>query len=131
LPTASDHLEGHVACGVGEVRVAVPANTSVTLDVNAGTGELDFDIADGAAVDLRIKGGVGETNILVPQGAAIRLEAHIGIGSVNLPGNLGRISGVGTDFVGKRGVWQTSGYDIADRKIVIRFDGGIGSLNIR
>lgn len=116
--------------GVGQSNLNLPSGADVDLNVSSGAGEINLDIADGAVVKARISGGVGQTNIRVAPDAAVRLEARTGIGSISAP-RLTRMSASGGDFWDKGGVWQTANFEGAERKIVIRFDGGVGALNLR
>ena len=120
-----------VSGGVGRTSISVPSGAFIDLNVSSGAGEVNLDINEGAAVNARINGGVGACNIRVPGDAGVRLEARTGLGSINAGARLQRISGRGGDFWDQGGVWQTSNYDGVDRKILIRFDGGVGALNVR
>ncbi len=117
--------------GVGRSSLTVPSGADVDLNVSSGAGEVNLEIDEGAAVNARISGGVGQCNIQVPSGAAVRLEARTGLGSIKAGPQFARISASGGDFWDKGGVWQTANFEGAERKIVIRFDGGVGELNIR
>ena len=117
--------------GVGRSSLTVPSGADVDLNVSSGAGEVNLDINDNSAVNARISGGVGQCNIHVPAEAAVRLEARTGLGSINAGPQFARISASGGDFWDKGGVWQTVNFEGAERKIVIRFDGGVGELNIR
>lgn len=119
-----------VSGGVGRTTVTVPPTADVELNLSSGAGEVNLDVNEGAALKARISGGVGETNIRIPVGAAVRLEAKAGIGSIHTGPALRRMSGRQDGFdVG--GVWQTDNFESAERQIVIRFDGGVGALNVR
>ena len=120
-----------VSGGVGRTSINVPTGANVDLNVSSGAGEVNLDISEGAALNARISGGVGATNVSVPAGAAVRLEARTGLGSINAGAQLQRISGSGGDFWDKGGVWQTPNFESAERKIVIRFDGGVGAITVR
>jgi hypothetical protein len=119
------------AGGVGRSSISVPSGADVDLNVSSGAGEVNLDISEGAALNARISGGVGQCNVSVPANGAVRLEARTGIGSINAGARLQRVSASGGDFWDKGGVWQTANYEGAERKIVIRFDGGVGALNVR
>ena len=117
--------------GVGQSNLTVPGGAEIDLNIASGAGEINLDIASGAAVKARINGGVGQTNINVAPDAAVRLEARTGIGSIKAASRFARVSGGSGDFFDKGGVWQTANYETAEQKIVIRFDGGVGELNVR
>ncbi len=121
-----------ISGGVGRSTIHVPSGATVDLNISSGAGEVNLDIDDGAAVNARISGGVGQTNIHLPSEAGVRLEGRTGIGSINAGPRLMRLSGSGgNDFWDKGGVWQTVNFNESARKIVIRFDGGVGALNVR
>jgi hypothetical protein len=119
-----------VSGGVGRTAVTVPPNADLELNLSSGAGEVHLDVNEGAALKARISGGVGETNIRIPVGAAVRLEAKTGIGSIQTGPALRRVRG-GSDFMSSGGVWETDGFETAERQIIIRFDGGVGALNVR
>ncbi len=124
------HYSARYSGGVGQSNINVPSGADVDLNVSSGAGEINLDIETNATVKARVSGGVGQTNIHVPANSAVRLEARMGIGSIKTSSRFTRMSG-GGDFWDKGGVWQTANYDDADQKIVIRFEGGIGDLNVR
>lgn len=126
-------VEGYRAAvngGVGKSDVTIPAGASVELALRLGTGEINLEIGEGAAVTATINGGVGALNLTLPAGAAARIEGKAGIGDISVPAHFARVSG-GGDFLGKSGVWQTANYETAERRISIRYEGGIGALNVR
>jgi len=118
-----------ISGGVGQSNITVPAGANIDLNISSGAGEVNLDVREGVTLNARISGGVGQTNVNVSPDAAVRLEARTGIGSIHA-GRLTRISTSGGDFWDKGGVWQSENFDSAERKIVIRFDGGVGELNV-
>lgn len=130
LPAMPTSYHAAVNGGVGEMNVHVAPNADIDLKLRAGTGEINLNIGENAALSAEIKGGIGETNVRLPYGAAVRVEAKIGVGSVNVPGGFTRLSGSNSG-IGGGGVWESPNYQTADRRIDIRYDGGLGELNIR
>ncbi len=120
-----------ISGGVGRTSLTIPAGADIDLNLSSGAGEINLDIREGAALTAKISGGVGATNVSLSPDAAVRLEARTGIGAINAGRQFTRLSGSGGDFWDKGGVWQTANYETAERKIVIRFDGGVGALNVR
>jgi hypothetical protein len=116
---------------VGDFQITLPA-TGKAYDVyiNGGVGAFEVILERGAAVNLTIDGDVGEFVIDVPADAAVRIDADLDIGNVSVPSNFVRLSG-DDDFVGESGMWETSGFDDAEVKIVIVFNGGVGDLTVR
>lgn len=129
LPAMPSTYRTVVNGGVGEFTVRVAPDAAVDLKLRAGTGEIKLDVGDGAELRADIKGGIGETKIRLPYGAAVRVEGRVGIGKVNVPASFRQMSG-NNSGIGGNGVWQSPNYDSAERKIEIRFDGGVGELNI-
>jgi hypothetical protein len=68
--------------------------------------------------------------VYVPSGAAVRIKASTGLGSVDVPQNFVRVKG-GDDFISTSGTWQTPDYDSAERKITLKYSGGIGKLTVK
>jgi len=122
----------HVNTGVGSVNLTLP-NMPDSYDVNisGGTGSTDITVDEGAAVTFEISGGVGSVTVDVPDDAAVRVDASTGVGGIDVPSNFQRISGDEDNFVGDEGVWETEGFADADRQIVIRYEGGVGSFEVK
>lgn len=131
IKLANGQYNARIAGGVGQANISVPSGADVDLNVSSGAGEVNVEIAEGAAVKARISGGVGQCNVTVPSGAAVRLEARTGIGSINAAPQFRRVRGSGGDFWDKGGVWESDNYESAERKITLRFDGGVGEFNLR
>lgn len=130
LAPSADVYRAVINGGIGEMKVHVPANTSLDMKLRAGTGEINLDIGDNSDVYAEIRGGIGETNIRLPYGAAVRVEAKLGIGDVNVPKAFTRLSG-SSGGIGKSGVWESPNYESAARRIHIMYDGGVGELNVK
>ncbi len=112
--------------GVGSVIVELPASAeTLTAQIRAGVGETNVTIPEDAAVILGINGGVGSVSVDVPDHTAVRLEANTGLGNINVPGNFADL-GESND----NQIWETPGFEAADQRITITFEGGIGNLTI-
>jgi hypothetical protein len=133
-------------------RIGLSREVPLRLDISGGVGSLDLDLTalqideldmavgvGGSHIRLpepaenyqvTISGGVGSTEITLPRDVAVRIEASVGVGEVNMPDYLNRVSGE-RDFVGSDGVWETDGFDQADARIVIRYEGGVGRFTVR
>lgn len=114
--------------GVGQTNLSVPPGALVDMRVGAGTGEINLDIADGADVTAHIRGGVGAVNVRLPQNAGARVEYTSGIGGAHISPRLNRVKG--SEGWNQSGVWQSPDYDTAEQKVYIRFEGGVGGLNV-
>src|SRR5690606_37654345 len=106
--------------GVGSLNLMLPSmEQSYNVRVGGGTGSTSISVAEGAAIRFTIGGGVGSVTIDLPDNAAVRVDASTGVGSVNLPSSFLRQSGDEENFVGEEGVWQTEGFEEAERQIYI------------
>ncbi|MDX1991663.1 MAG: hypothetical protein SF029_04715 [bacterium] len=115
--------------GVGETTVNLPEGT-YPVSVEGGVGAMHLTIPDNAALRLNIEGGVGATRITVPYKAAVRITVDGNLGGVKMPEHFVRVK-EGNDFVGNSGVWETPGFNMAEKQVVIDFEGGVGSLTVR
>lgn len=117
--------------GIGKVDLILPAQRSpIAARVIGGVGKTDIAIPAGCGGNLVIKGGVGEVTVGVSPEADTRLVANTGLGKIKLPEMLVRRGGK-DEFLGSRGVWETSGFDAAEHGTTIEFEGGIGSFQIK
>ncbi|MFN8530652.1 MAG: hypothetical protein U0670_18765 [Anaerolineae bacterium] len=125
--------ETSLDCGVGEIKLTVQAGAEVDLTIGGGVGELNVIVEPGATIATKIRGGVGEVDVQVPESTPTSVTVKSGIGGVNVPSRFVRLSGAGSGF-DRSGTWQTPGFEGAvaeTRPIIIHYDGGVGSLNIR
>lgn len=132
VPASTERLPVRLNGGVGEYTVTLADNANTDLRVTTGTGQATVKIGQGSDVSATIQGGVGQTDIHIPQGAAVRIKAQMGLGDISAPARFVRTKGEsGFGPVAKVGVWETAGYDTAERRITITFQGGVGGLTIR
>lgn len=117
--------------GVGEIHLTLPATeASYKASVDSGVGSTVITIAENAALTLSVDGGVGSTVITIPEGAAVRVQGDSGLGGIQVPDHFIRVR-KDDDFVSKSGVWETEGFAVASRQIVIKYDGGVGGLRVK
>ncbi len=117
--------------GVGQFILILPEQEGeIDLDINTGVGETKIYLPENTNANLDIDAGVGSVDVTIPPNAAVQVRASNGLGSVQVPKSLRRISKKG-DFIEQGGVWQSEGFDLAERRIVIRYDGGVGSFDVR
>lgn len=128
LPEISTHYAVQLNTGTGELNVEIPAGSDIDLNANNGTGKTGITIGAGSGVNAKIAGGIGQCTITLPADAAVRLKATTGLGRVKVPDHFLRVKV--EEFVATVGTWETPNYASAERKIDIRFDGGIGGLTI-
>jgi len=116
--------------GVGEIQLSLPVMPqSYRVDIDGGVGETTVTIPEGAAIRMQVNGGVGSVKIRLPETAAARIEVQGGIGGAKLPGRFNRVKS-GGDFISANGVWETSGFSLAQSQIFIKFKGGVGGLKV-
>lgn len=121
-----------VDVGVGDLRLSLPESEGIyKVRLDGGVGETDVDVARDANVTLTITGSVGDVIVNVPSNAEVRVDASVGVGDIRLPSNFEKLSGSEDNVLGESGVWETSGYEEADLRITINFDGGVGDFIIR
>lgn len=121
----------NVSAGVGTINLILPSMPeSYNVALNAGTGEIRVTIPSDAALRLDINGGVGQVTLDLPDNAAVQIAGGSGIGSVNVPSGFNRVSGNEDEGIGDRGVWETPNFESADRQIIIKYEGGVGGLDI-
>jgi hypothetical protein len=114
--------------GVGSLTGTLPASTKgYRVTVNGGVGQLSLTLPAATALTLEVQGGVGTVNLDVPAEAAIRLETNGGLGTVNVLASMVKIS----DSDGGNSVWESPNYGSASVKMFIRYNGGVGTLNLR
>jgi hypothetical protein len=117
---------------VGETTLTLPATKKAyDVKIDGGVGKFVVNIEKQASVNLTIDGDVGEFTINVPSDAAVRIDAEVDIGALQIDSRFDKISGGDDDFLKKSGIWETPDFTSADAKIVIIFNGGIGSLRVR
>lgn len=118
-----------VETGVGTLSVTLPQQDErIYVDLDGGVGQTKVYIPANANAELDIDGGVGAVEIIVAPGSAVAVEASQGLGGFNVPRHYQRIS---DDGFGGDKAWRTEGFDLAEKRIVIRYDGGVGQFTVR
>jgi hypothetical protein len=119
-----------MSAGVGTLLLTLPEQKEqIEAKVNSGVGQVKIIVPDISDVNLTIHAGVGEVIVVIPPNAAVQLRASTGLGSVNVPRSLKRHTK--KDFMEQGGMWQSEGFDLASRRIVINYTGGVGAFNLR
>lgn len=130
LPTTTNPYKVELDGGVGGITVNAPAETHVRLDMEAGVGAAVLNIPAEASLDIKLEGGVGSTTINAAPGVAVHLEAEGGLGGISVPAGMKRLR-ADDDFVSKGGVWESAGFALANKRVNIRYDGGVGGFKLR
>jgi hypothetical protein len=122
-----------VTGGAGEIDLMLPAlDGPYEASVNGGLGEIKIAIASGAALKLNVRSGVGSVVIDTPGEAAVHVDARLGLGETQAGTRFIRVGGSESDLpFAQHSVWETPGFADAARPITIRYEGGVGSLNVR
>jgi len=114
------HME--VDAGVGKLTVMLPQqDNTITAEIDGGVGQTQVYIPDGTDMNLEIDGGVGSIDVTVAPGTALKVKTEKGIGSIKLPSGMTRDGSTS----------KTDGYDLAERHVNVRYDGGVGSFTVR
>lgn len=119
-----------MSAGVGTLLLTLPEQKEqIEAHIHSGVGQVKIVVLDSSDVNLTINAGVGEVIVVIPPNAAVQLNATTGIGSVNVPRSLKRHTK--KDFMEQGGMWQSEGFDLAARRIVIRYNGGVGAFSLK
>jgi hypothetical protein len=119
-----------VDAGVGTLDLILPSQQNkIEAEIDGGVGESKIFIPDNADVTLNIDGGVGAIRVTVPANTAVQVRAEGGIGSVNVPKSLHRVTK--KDVLDTGGMWQSEGFDLAQRRVTIRYKGGVGEFRVQ
>lgn len=119
------NLEG----GVGEITLTLPSGTYQS-SIEGGVGATNVHIPEDAAGKLNIDGGVGAVRIQIPYQTAVRITVDGNLGGVRMPDHFVRVK-ESDDFIGSSGTWETPGFNMAEKQLVIDYEGGVGSLTLR
>lgn len=119
-----------IDAGVGTLDVTLPNQAArLDVDLDGGVGQSRIELPENADMSLHIDGGVGLIEVLVPANSAIRIDVDGGVGSVKIPDTLERKEKRG--FGDNGGIWKSSGFELAERRIEIHFKGGVGQFILR
>jgi hypothetical protein len=119
-----------MSAGVGTLLLTLPEQKEqIEAQVHSGVGQVKIIVPDSSDVNLTINAGVGEVTVVIPPNAAVQVRASTGLGSVNVPRSLKRHTK--KDFMEQGGMWQSDGFDLASRRIVIRYNGGVGAFHLK
>ena len=113
--------------GVGTVEMVLPG-TQLDVEIDGGVGQTTLHLMEGASGQVEIDAGVGNVTVYVSPGVAVEVKSERGVGLVTMPQNWRSISKAGT--LDSKQTWRTEGYDLADSRLTIRYDGGVGNLNV-
>jgi len=116
--------------GVGTLTLTLPADVAdMQVEVDGGVGQTRIFVPDHTWGVLDVDGGIGAVEITIPPNAAVQIKAKAGLGAIHVPDSLNRMSK--QDFMEQGGVWQSEGFELAQKRLVILYEGGVGQLTVR
>jgi serine/threonine protein kinase len=126
LPAADEAYDATLNGGAGDIVIDIEAGATIEqLELNSGAGDITFNLEDDVGLTADIGGGIGDVEINLPDDAAVRLVGSVGVGDISVPDEFERVR-----VDGEREVWETPGFEDAERRIELRFQGGVGDLDI-
>jgi hypothetical protein len=106
-----------ISLSSGDLVLNSGATSTATGSIRSSSGAITLNFGADSAGNYTIDGSSGNVVIDITDGAAIRLEVlSLSSGDVIVLSDMQRVSGSGEE---KTGVWQSAGYDSADRQIKI------------
>lgn len=108
--------------GVGPLKVYLPAENPSKIKIEGGVGPLSVVIPEDASLNLAVEGGVGPVTITLAEGTALQVKKESGMGGTQLPQGLRRI---------KDDLFQSEDYDLAERRVTLYVEGGMGPVRVR
>lgn len=114
-------IDLHLSIGVGPFNLTMGKNTEVKLRVDSGVGATKLTLGENTQGEITIEGGIGAFTLELPEDVATRVTAAAGIGSISIPTRFTR----GTDG------YDTPGYSVAQQRLTVRYNGGVGSFTVR
>ena len=121
-------------------------NTDIpmTLAIETGASEARLDLSEVRVTDLRLQAGASSANVVLPASAGharVRIAAGAASVSLRVPQEVaakvrcrGALASVDVDedrFPRVGGGYQSPGYDVAENKIDIEVEAGVGSFRVR
>lgn len=116
--------------GIGKLMLVLPAQDQpIEAQITGGVGLTVLALPAGAYGDLQIKGGVGEVRVRAAAGAALRIYGKQGLGALDLPKD--RLQAEQASDRRESGTWQTPDFEVAEKRTVIDFVGGVGRFKLQ
>ena len=92
------------------------------LKIEAGTASLDLRLGDRAAQsDVKISSGMASVKIRVPKTAGVKITTDGGLNSTDIDEDFEKVGS---------NTYLSPNYNASTKKITIRYDGGLSSLNV-
>ena len=139
--------EGNVSIKNGEIKneakIQLNERPIWKIDLGIGAGKGDFDFSNYKVESLKVSTGVADMDIRLGDKLAyssVKIESGVASVTIEIPSSVGcemRIDGAlnaktleGLDKVSSN-LYRSAGFDKAEKKIVIDFEGGLTSVNIK
>jgi|GEM_PF-510259 len=139
--------EGNVSIKNGEIKneakIQLNERPIWKIDLGIGAGKGDFDFSNYKVESLKVSTGVADMDIRLGDKLAyssVKIESGVASVTIEIPSSMGcemRIDGAlnaktleGLDKVSSN-LYRSAGFDKAEKKIVIDFEGGLTSVNIK
>ena len=90
---------------------------NVNIPENAGSSKIN------------LYGNVGKVLVVIPPEVAAKVSTNGCLGSVKMPNHFKQL-GKKRSFIALRGKWETENFDGAANQVIIRAQGGVGSLKV-
>ena len=139
--------DGNVKIKEGEIsnqaKIQLNDRPIWNIDLGIGAGKGDFDFSNYKVEKLKVSTGVADMDIKMGDKVTtsnIDIEAGVASITLELPRSVGcemRMDGAlnakNMDDLEKvsNGLYRSAGFDSADKKIIIKFEGGLTSVNIK
>ena len=92
------------------------------LKIEAGAASMDLRLGDKAAQsDVTISSGMAAVKIRVPKSAGVKITTDGGLNSTEIDDDFDKVGG---------NTYLSPNYNASTKKITIRYDGGLSSLNV-
>ncbi len=112
--------------GSGEWELLLPAEWGMGVALDVGSGAADLILPASGSAEVAVDGGTGRITVRLPRAMAARVELESGTGSFSADSRFELVQG---DRDGD-GIWETEGYDGAEKRVLLRIDQGTGSVTI-
>ena len=116
-------LQVDLDTGANEARVDLSDLLVTELNLKSGASSTEITLpATAGFTQARVNTGAASVRINVAQGVALRMRAIAGLGSVNVDRQR---------FQRHEGYYLSSDYDVAENKIELYIETGVGSVDVR
>ena len=108
--------------GAGAAEFDLTRYAVKALKIEAGAASLELRLGDKAASsDVKISSGMASVKIRVPKSAGVKITTDGGLNSTDIDDDFDRVG---------NNTYLSPNYNTSTKKITIRYDGGLSSLNV-